>query len=295
MDRIRTIRDALDWGSRRLAAAGNRNPRMDAEVILGMALSLDRTALFSRPETSLDQVALESFTTWIELREKHYPIQYIRGSQEFFGRDFAVEPGVLIPRPETELVVETCLQLTSHAEQSPTGFRILDIGTGTGCIAITLLAENKLFKAAATDINPSAAAIALRNAKALLEEPSRLLLFVSDLAGCLAPGSRFDLVVSNPPYIGSAETEGVDPSVKLYEPWEALFCGETGLEFFARIFRETPPLLAPGGRLVVEIGAGQQKHLEKMGNKEGWILDSTHTDLAGIPRCTVFARRENRF
>ena len=291
MKRIRTIRDALTWGSRKLDASGNRNPRMDAEVLLAMALSLDRASLFASPETPLDELVRERYITWIELREKHYPLQYIRGSQEFFGRDFAVAPGLLIPRPETELVVETCLELTAEAERPVECFRILDIGTGTGCIAITLLAEDPSLRAAATDISFSAASTASENARSLLKDPCRLLLFVSDLAGCISLSTRFDLIVSNPPYIGWAESGRVDPSVKLYEPEEALFSGASGFEFFARILRETPRLLAPKGALVIEIGEGQQEPLRKMGISEGWELYSTHQDLAGIPRCMVFSRR----
>jgi len=291
MKRVRTIRDALTWGSRKLDASGNRNPRMDAEVLLAMALSLDRATLFARPETLLDGSVREKYKTWIELREKHYPLQYIRGSQEFFGRDFAVTPGILIPRPETELVVETCLELTADTERPVECLRILDIGTGSGCIAITLLAEDPSIRAAATDISFAAASTASANARSLLKDPSRLLLFVSDLAGCITLSTRFDLIVSNPPYIGWGESARVDPSVKLYEPEEALFCGESGFEFFARIFRETPRLLAPKGALVIEIGEGQHERLREMGKSEGWKLDSTHQDLAGIPRCMVFSSR----
>lgn len=294
MENAWTIRNALLWGMKQLEAPEYSSPRLDVETLLSLALSLDRTFLYAHPEGIVQDKALQQYKSWVSLRRDHYPIQYIRGNQEFYGRNFIVRPGILIPRPETELLVETCLNLCKEYRPASGPIRILEIGTGSGCIAVTLSAENPELQVAATDIDPLAAGTAARNARLLLKDPSWIDLFVSDLGNCISRSLRFDFIVSNPPYVGWSDSESVDPSVRLHEPESAVFSGETGFEFFQRIFSEMRRLLKPEGFLLLEIGSGQARALEEMAEKCGWTLVAAHPDLAGIPRCLVFSPDPDR-
>lgn len=294
MENAWTIRNALLWGMKQLEAPEYCSPRLDVEILLSLALSLDRTFLYAHPEGIVQDEALQQYKSWVSLRRAHYPIQYIRGSQEFYGRDFIVRPGILIPRPETELLVEACLNLCNEYRPASGPIRILEIGTGSGCIAITLSAENPELQVAATDIDPLAAKTAARNAQLLLKDPSWIDLFVSDLGNCVSSSCRLDFIVSNPPYVGWNDSGSVDPSVRLHEPETAVFSGETGFEFFQRIFTEIRRLLKPEGFLLLEIGSGQAAALEELGGKCGWKLIAAHSDLAGIPRCLVFSPDPDR-
>ena len=187
------------------------------------------------------------------------------------------------------MLVETCLDLCRSHHSASRPLRILDIGTGSGCIAVTLSAECPELQVTATDIDPLAAETAASNVRRLLPTNSSISLFVSDLGNCLADSVRFDFIVSNPPYVGLVDSQSVDLSVRLHEPKSAVFSGETGFEFFQRIFSETHRLLEPGGRLLLEIGAGQAETLESLAGEFGWGLAAAHQDLAGIPRCLVFS------
>ncbi len=288
MENSWTIGKTLLWARKEFENLKFTSPRLDAETLLSLALSRDRAFLFAHPEDIVPDETIQQYRSWVSLRCSHYPIQYIRGTQEFYGRDFLVRPGILIPRPETELLVETCLDLCRNHLSASLPLRILDIGTGSGCIAVTLSAECPKLQVTATDIDPLAARTAATNARRLLGTHSSISLFVSDLGNCLADSARFDFIVSNPPYVGLIDSRSVDPSVKLHEPKSAVFSGETGFEFFQRIFSETHCLLKPGGSLLLEIGAGQAGTLESMAGKFGWGLAAAHQDLAGIPRCLVF-------
>ena len=284
-----TIRKTLLWGMKQLEDPENRSPRMDVETLLSLALSQDRAFLYAHPEAVVPDEELQRYKTWIDLRRAHYPVQYIRGTQEFYGRNFIVRPGILIPRPETELLVETCLNLCREYKPETGPIQILEIGTGSGCIAITLSAENPGLQIKATDIAPLATKTAARNARLLLENLSSIDFLVSDLATCFSDNLRLDFIVSNPPYVAWSDAESVDPSVRLHEPETAVFSGETGFEFYQRIFAEMHGLLKPEGFLLLEIGAGQASPLEELAGKRGWKLAASHSDLAGITRCLVFS------
>ncbi len=289
MDNSWTIGKTLLWAGKKLENFELASPRLDAETLLSMALSRDRAFLMAHPEDIIQDETLRLYRSWITLRCSHYPIQYIRGTQEFYGRDFLVRPGILIPRPETELLVESCLDLCRNHHSTSQPLRILDIGTGSGCIAVTLSAESPGLQIMATDIDPLAISTATSNARRILPSHSSISFFVSDLGNCLAESARFDFIVSNPPYVGWKDSRSVDPSVRLHEPKTAVFSGETGLEIFQRIFAETLHMLEPGGSLLLEIGAGQEEALARMAEKSGWGLAADHQDLAGIPRCLVFS------
>ncbi|MFH1964974.1 MAG: peptide chain release factor N(5)-glutamine methyltransferase [Acidobacteriota bacterium] len=294
MENAWTIRNALLWGMKQLEAPEYRSPRLDVETLLSLALSLDRTFLYAHPEGIVQDEALQQYKSWVSLRRAHYPIQYIRGNQEFYGRAFIVRPGILIPRPETELLVETCLNLCQEYRPASGPIRILEIGTGCGCIAVTLSAENPELRVTATDIDPLAARTAARNARLLLKDSSWIDFVVSDLGNCISSSCRLDFIVSNPPYVGRKDSESVDPSVRLYEPETAVFSGETGFEFFQRIFTEMRRLLKPEGFLLLEIGSGQAGALEELAGKCGWKLVAVHPDLSRIPRCLVFSLDPDR-
>lgn len=289
MNNAWTVGTALTWGTKELTSPDNNSPRLDAETLLSLALALERTALFAHPELPIKPEAFHLYKSWILLRKKHYPIQYIRGSQEFYGRDFIVNPGVLIPRPETELLVETCLALCGDRGPGPEPVRVLDIGTGSGCIAVTLSAENPNLLVIATDIDPAAVTTARMNAELLLEPGAVPAFFLSDLGSGLFPNCKFDFVVSNPPYVGFSESGQVDPSVRLHEPEGAVFSGSSGFECFRRIFPEMYKIIKPEGYLLLEIGAGQAGTVEDLGRENGWVLTASHADLAGITRCLVFS------
>ena len=289
MNNAWTVGMALTWGTRELTSPDNDSPRLDAESLLALALDLDRTSLFAHPELTITREAFRLYKSWIMLRKKHYPIQYIRGSQEFYGRDFIVNPGVLIPRPETELLVETFLALCGEHGPGPEPVRVLDIGTGSGCIAVTISAENPNLQVIATDIAPAAVTTARINAELLLDHDSVPAFFLSDLGSGLSPDSKFDFVLSNPPYVGFSESGQVDHSVRLHEPVKAVFSGSSGFECFRRIFPETHKLVKPEGYLLLEIGSGQAGTVENLGRENGWVLQASHADLAGITRCLVFS------
>jgi release factor glutamine methyltransferase len=272
-----TVQTALLQGTRLLEDAGVGVPRLTAEVLLGHALRKAREYLFAHPECQLQELEWLHYGRYLHERLKGKPTQYITGRQEFYGREFRVTPDVLIPRPETEHVVEACIALAAGAQ------RVLDVGTGSGAIAATLALE---LRAAtwATDISAAAARVAAANV-ARLEAPVRVV--VSDLMEAVAGGSM-DLVVSNPPYVPAAQREGLQREVRDFEPHVALFAGESGFEVYDRIVADAPRVLRPGGWLVMELGFGSLEHVR--GLVARWNEVRVEPDLAGIPR-VIAARR----
>jgi release factor glutamine methyltransferase len=250
------------------------SPRRDAEFLLLHLLRWDRTALLTHPERPLSESETTQFETMIARRVAHEPMQYIVGSQEFFGLSLDVSPDVLIPRPETEHVVETVLESSDPGNL----VRILDVGTGSGAIAIALAHALPRSQVTAVDISAPALAIAHRNA-ARHGVLDRMTFLQSDLLASVE-NTGFDVIVSNPPYIANSEI--LEPQVSQYEPHTALFAGPTGLEVYQRLIPQAHRLLTPGGRLVVEIGFGQQKAVEALFG--GWRDVRSLQDLQGIPR-----------
>jgi release factor glutamine methyltransferase len=266
-----TVQTALLQGTRLLDEAGIGVPRLTAEVLLGHALHQAREYLFAHPERDLQEVEWLHYGRYLHERLNGKPTQYITGRQEFFGREFRVTPDVLIPRPETEHVVEACIALGRGVR------RVLDIGTGSGAIAATLALEMRA-QAWATDISPPAAMVARANA-ARLEAP--VLVVVCDLMEAFAD-QTVDLVVSNPPYVPVTQREGLQREVRDFEPPVALFAGPTGFELYDRIVTHAPRVLRPGGWLILELGFGSLEHVQ--GLLDGWAEVRVEPDLAGIPR-----------
>jgi release factor glutamine methyltransferase len=265
------VREALQAARTRLATI-SAHPRLDAETLLAFVLDVDRVALFTHPERSLTPAEAGRFEEVLGRRLTAEPMQYITGSQEFFGLSFAVAPGVLIPRPETELLVETVLQRFDR-ETSP---RLVDVGTGSGAIAIALAHQLPYADVTAVDNSPAALAVAQRNAQ---RHGVRITLVEADLLAGF-PRRTFDLVASNPPYIANGEK--LESQVVDFEPAGALFAGPTGLEVYQRLIPQAATVLKPGGWLVLEIGFGQQPALVSL--LHSWKNVRFFPDLQDIPR-----------
>lgn len=278
MTESQTVRAALLYGAAQLSDLANG--RLDAELLLWHVLGKDRAWLLTHPEAGLTAAQTAAYEGVIARRRLHEPIQYIRGTQEFYGLDFQVRPGVLIPRPETEHLIEAALERLP--KQSP--LRVLDVGTGSGILAVTLAKHLPQAQVTAVDISADALAIAHDNAERHGVR-DRIRFLESDLLAELA-GEEFDAVVSNPPYIPADEV--LEAQVRAYEPEQALFAGADGLDIYRRLIPQAQDALRPGGWLLMEIGHGQRDALASL--LGGWQDGAFVDDLQGIPRVAC-ARR----
>jgi len=278
-----TIAGALREAATALRVAGLSEPRREAGSLLSHVLGRDTAFLITHADETLTADELSSLREAVARRAGGEPFQYIAGRQEFYGLEFEVSPDVLIPRPETELLVETALELL---RETPAPF-VCDVGTGSGCIAVTLLHERPDARGVALDVSPPALAVAARNA-ARHGVAGRLSFLVSDCFEALPAaddgGDRFDLVASNPPYIVEADVEGLQREVREHEPRVALTPGGDGLSVVRRLVEESPRALKPGGHLLVEIGFGQHESVAALVDPEVWTLLDIYKDLQGIPR-----------
>jgi release factor glutamine methyltransferase len=272
-----TVHTALQQGARILEDAGIAVPRLTAEVLLGHAMRVERVYFFAHPEQELRELEWLHYGRYLHERLGGKPTQYITHRQEFYSRDFRVTPDVLIPRPETEHVVEVALELARGAR------RILDVGTGSGALAITLHLETGA-EAWATDISPAAARVAAGNAEQL---DAQVQFVICDLMAAIGAGAM-DLIVSNPPYVPLTQHAGLQREVRDFEPHVALFAGRTGFELYDRIVGDAPRVLVPGGWLIMELGFTSLDHVQ--GLLAGWDSLRVIPDLAGIPR-VIAARR----
>lgn len=264
---------ALEAARSRLATT-SQNPGRDAGLLMAHVLGCDQTALMTHPERILSIEESEQFGRLVERRLTSEPMQYLTGEQEFFGLSFEVSPAVLIPRPETEHLVEAVLERFEREEE----VRIVDVGTGSGAIAISLAHAMPRSRVTAVDLLPDALDVARRNAErhSVID---RLILLPSDLLAEV-DGTDFDAVVANPPYI--AEGEVLEPQVANFEPRSALYAGPTGLEIYERLIPQAARVLKPGGWLLLEIGYGQSSAVRNL--LHGWAGVNLVNDLQGIPR-----------
>jgi release factor glutamine methyltransferase len=276
-----TVHTALLQGVSLLEDAGIAVARLTAEVLLCHAIGREREYLYAHPEQELREVEWLHYGRYLHERLQGKPTQYITRKQEFYGREFRVSPDVLIPRPETEHVVETALRCCQGSAP-----RILDVGTGSGALAATLQLETG-GQAWATDISPAAALVASANAMRL---GARVNVVACDLMEAIASAS-VDIVVSNPPYVPLAQREGLQREVRDWEPHVALFAGETGFEIYRRIVEDAPRVLRPGGWLVMELGFGSRYTVA--GLLSGWQDLRIEPDLAGIPRVIAARTPDN--
>ena len=274
-----TIAGALREASSALRVAGVAEPRREAGTLLSHSMNCDRAFLITHADEALTAAQAAAFRASVARRAAGEPFQYIAGRQEFYGLEFEVTPDVLIPRPETELLVEEALRLLQGTDAP----LVCDVGTGSGCIAVTLLRERRDARGLALDVSTAALAVAARNAaRHGVEE--RLQFLVSDCFDALREGTRFDLVASNPPYIAESDMETLQREVREHEPRLALTPGGDGLSVVRRLVAEAPRVLKPGGHLLVEIGFGQHAQVAALADPSVWTLLDIHRDLQGIPR-----------
>ena len=257
--------------------------RRDAELLLLHTCGISRSQLMTHPETPLTPAQLENYFLAIERRAQSEPIQYITGIQEFYGLPFRVTPAVLIPRPETEHLVEAAIAI---ARQVQTPLSILDIGTGSGAIAVALAHALPQASIIATDISPDALIIAQENAERN-GVAGRITFTQCDLLP--TDGVLYDMICSNPPYISAVEV--LEPQVAAFEPHTALFAGPTGLEIYERLLPLAAASLYPGGNLLLEIGYGQSSSIESLLPASDWLKTEFIADLQGIPRVAVVQKR----
>jgi release factor glutamine methyltransferase len=256
-ERVWTVKEILDTARGYLEEKSIENPRGNAEALLGKALNLPRIELYLQHERPLTEAELAIFRELLRRRAKHEPLQLILGSVEFAGARIEVQPGVLIPRPETEELTERVAAQLAPSANSP--LRLLDVGTGSGCIAVALAKRFPLLTVDAVDTDFEAMRLTSRNAQSNgVSERARAILcdvFSPRFLSSVTP--PYDAVVSNPPYVTEREYESLAAEIRNHEPKRALVAGEDGLAFYRRLAELLPELLVPGGRLMLEIGATQ--------------------------------------
>ncbi len=286
------ISSLIDWGSIQLSSAGVENPRGEAELLLAEALLIRRQDLWLQPERTLGKEETTRWQKFIERRSAREPFAYIIGRKEFWSLEFKVNREVLTPRPETELLIESLLDI---AQKSPgrEDLMILDMGTGSGNIAIATAREFPESKVIAVDISHEAIMVARENiCRHGLSD--RIYLAQSDLFASLKPGKtgKFDYILSNPPYIKSEELDKLMPEVRDHEPRSALDGGASGLEFYERIIPESCCMLKPEGFLIMEIGADQAGAIIQLIEKQGgYEVPDVRLDYSGRDRIISVKRR----
>ena len=282
MEETWTIGRVLTWTTSHFAEKGMESPRLDAELLIADALALTRLQLYTQHDQPLIAPELAAVRERVRRRSRREPVAYITGTRGFWSLDLQVDRRVLIPRPETELLIEKALDFLKPFRQP----RIVDVGTGSGCIALTLAKERPDARVLAIDTSPDALAVAAANR-------DRLELPVTLQRGDLLQGVEgpFDLIVSNPPYIASAEIAGLMPDVARHEPRLALDGGPDGLVLIRPLIDQAGARLAPGGGLMIEIGHDQGPRLLEILKKDGrFEAEAVHADAAGLPRLAT-ARR----
>ena len=279
-----TLNQAFLGAAAVLREAGIATPELDARLLLCHAAGLSHEAYVAGAGGPVQPATLARFGTAIDRRLKREPVARITGTREFYGRGFTIAPPALDPRPDTETLIEAALAVVERRGWRDRTLSLLDLGTGTGCILVTLLAELPRAQGLGTDLSPSALALAAANA-VRLGVGSRAAFMAADWLDGIA--GKFDLVLSNPPYLASGEISGLAPEVAAYDPMLALDGGPDGLDAYRRIAAGAPAVLAEGGRLLVEIGAGQAAQVSDIFRAAGLKLDPSQAigrDLAGRPR-----------
>lgn len=280
-----TVRQLLQEAAEQLRAAGVETPILDAEVMMSRALACSRTEIITRDHIEPPQYAVDRLCDWTDRRSKREPLPYIIGEREFYGLSFEVTPAVLIPRQETEFLVEAALSFLPY-RPSPA---VADIGLGSGCVAIAIAKSAPGVIAYGTEASSDALAVACRNAERL-GVLDQIRFAHGDLFGPLQ-GIEFDMIVSNPPYIPSADIDELQPEVRLYEPREALDGGPDGLDVIRRLASESMPYLKCGGALAVEIGIGESVAVECLFRSAGFQEVRSIKDYSHIERVVIGERR----
>jgi len=281
------IKQAVDSAYELFIANDVPSPRLNAELLLTFVLGRPRVFLYAHPERELTEEEEQRYDEVIRERARGCPTQYITGHQEFWGLDLIVSPAVLIPRPETEHVVETALDLMKeYYRADPRRLKVVDVGTGSGCIALALASELTHAEIHGCDISEEALEMARINA-ARLALGGKVLFRKSDLLAVYGE-EKFDFVISNPPYVGESEADKVQKQVREFEPKVAVFSGQEGMDIYKRLIPQAQEALRPGGWFVTEIGYSEEDKVKEL--LTGWTEIQTTADLQGIPR-VVAARK----
>ena len=293
------VRAALKDGMAQLRAANVPSSTLAAELLLMHAFGHDRTWLYTHPEAEVDASAAREYFRLIARRAAGEPTQYLTGKQEFWGLEFEVTPAVLIPRPETEHVIEVALErlgprgikIDMRTGEPSSPLRIADVGTGSGCLAVALAHELPHAEIVATDISAAALEVALRNATRH-RVASRIRFLEGDLLKPVPPSPEsFDLIVSNPPYVAQNDAATLAREVREHEPHAALFGGPSGIEIYERLIEQAGELLRSGGVLVLELGYDSAQYVRAiLVAQRHWVNVSVTKDLAGIPRVLAAER-----
>jgi release factor glutamine methyltransferase len=282
-----TIAEALKEAGERLRAASVPNDLLDAQTLLAEAGGFDRTYLIINFNQQLSEGILSAFRTMVDRRAAGEPLQYITGRQEFFGLDFEVTPDVLIPRPETELIVEEAIRIVQlYGVARPV---IVDVGAGSGCIAVALARELADARVIASDVSEAALRVARRNA-ARHGLGDRVDFIASDLLDAFAEEEFADFILSNPPYVSEKEMPSLQREVRDWEPRAALTDSNDGLSLYRRLLKDAPSRLRPGGHLICEMGYTQSEMISNMIDRRVWGAPKLLDDLQGIPRTIVLRK-----
>jgi release factor glutamine methyltransferase len=274
-----TVARLLAWTTQDFKALGLHSPRLDAELLLSHALGCDRVRLYMDMPRPLEQSELDAVRALVIRRRKREPVAYIVGRKEFYRHELEVTPDVLVPRPETELLVDRARELLP-AEASGA----LDLCTGSGAVAIALALERPELRVDATDVSEAALAVAARNVERHALQ-ARVALHHGDLFEPLPAGARYPVITANPPYVAEADWPGLAPELRLHEPAVALLAGAEGLDVLRRICEDAPDFLEPGGALLLEVGQGQARAVGELLAQQGSFEPAvSHKDLAGIAR-----------
>lgn len=282
-----TVSENLELAANILRESVIFEPRREAFSLLAFALEKDKTFLVAHDDYKLSEAEEIRFREFLRRRARREPLQYIRGSQEFYGLDFIVTPDVLIPRPETELLVENAIQILKDIKNP----RFCEVGSGSGCISVSILHTIKSATAVGLEISDAALKISELNARKN-GAADRLELKISDIFENLG-GEKFDLIVSNPPYISCAEIKTLQAEVRLFEPLKALTDGADGFSIIEKIVSAAPSFLRGGGWLLMEIGYNQAQKVSAMFDQTIWQAPEFLPDLQGISR--VVKARAGRF
>jgi release factor glutamine methyltransferase len=280
---MHTIADSKSHIITEFKKAQVESPELTADLLIGFVLGWNRVRVLSHPERILEEGARELLLS-LTLRRIHgEPLQYLTGEQEFFGYSFRVTPDVLIPRPETELLVEQALGLI---RERAAPVRFADIGAGSGCIAVSILRE--VPSAFCYAVDRSVAALRIAKENALRHQVNHRIAWIcSDLLECWPRRGFLDMILSNPPYVPLKDFDSLPLEVRGFEPHQALFAGEQGLDVYNRLIPDCLLRLVPGGYLLLELGAGQVEAVSRLVEEEGFFLKTVENDLRGIPRCLV--------
>ena len=274
-----------------LAKKGVESPRLQVELMLAHLLNMPRMRLYLSFEQALTQTQVETLRGFVQRRGNREPLQHILGITSFCGLDMIVNKNVLVPRPETELLAERAWKFLfgkaaarEEAGAAAAALSALDFGVGSGCIAVALAVHAPAARVCGVDVSAEALAVARENAA---RHKAQIEFLQGNGFAALPQGARFDLIVSNPPYISRAEIETLEPEVRDHEPRGALDGGEDGLDFYRMFAREAAGFLAPGGRLMAEFGDGQAREIQGIFERQNWVVEAVEADNTQRPRLLI--------